>query len=530
MQTTAGPQALAARVAILRASLTRERLTSTTALLLYIAFTAFLAHLLVAGNYGYFRDELYYVDASRHLAFGYVDFPPVVALLAAIVRLFFGDSLVALHILPAVAGGLVVLLTGLMARELGGGRFAQALAALGTLSAITFLAIDAIFSMDPFDELWWALLAYLLIRLIKREQPRLWLLFGLVAGIGLETKFTLAFLGLGIVAGLLLTEQRAYFRAREIWLGGAIALALALPYVLWNTANGWPTVEFWGHYGGDLADNNPIRFLIEQSYTLNPLTLPLTLAGLHWLFRTREGKPFRALGWAYVVMLLLMMLLGTKSYFLAPAYPMLFAAGGVLLERVLTQRLAWLRPAYVVLLAASALYFAPLAMPVLPPATWVRYYGYLGGDAGAQQAQHETGVLPQWLADRFGWPEMTTTIAQVYRGLPADEQAQACILTQNYGEAGALNFYGPREHLPTAISGHNSYYLWGMGHCTGQVLITIGFDQSDLEQTYYSVKQAATTHCTYCMPEEDNLPIYVATQPKDGALSGAWQRIKHFNQ
>jgi 4-amino-4-deoxy-L-arabinose transferase-like glycosyltransferase len=352
----------------------------------------------------------------------------------------------------------------------------------------------------------------------------------LVAGIGLETKFTLAFLGLGIVAGLLLTEQRAYFRSREIWLGGAIALALALPYVLWNAANGWPTVEFWGHYGGDLADNNPIRFLAEQIYTLNPLTLPLTLAGLHWLFRTREGKPFRALGWAYVVMLVLMMLLGTKSYFLAPAYPMLFAAGGVLLERVLTRRLAWLRPTYVVLLAASALYFAPLAMPVLPPATWVRYYGYLGGDAGAQQAQHETGVLPQWLADRFGWPEMTATVAQVYRSLPADERAKACILTVNYGEASALNFYGPRELLPPAISGHNSYYLWGMGHCTGQVLITIGFEKSDLEQTYRGVKQAATTHCTYCMPEEDNLPIYVATQPKDGTLSGAWQRIKHFNQ
>jgi hypothetical protein len=509
--------------------LSRETVTSGPALVAYLALVKFLIELLTSSNYGYFRDELYYVDASRHLAFGYVDYPPLVAVLAALVRVFFGDSLVALHFLPAVAGGLVVLLTGLMARELGGGRFAQALAALGTLSAITFLAIDALYSMDPFDELWWALLAYLLIRLIKRNQPRLWLLFGLVAGIGLETKFTIAFFGIGIVAGLLLTEQRAYFRSREIWLGGAIAFALALPYALWNAANGWPTVEFWSHYGGDLAANNPIRFLIEQIYTLNPLTLPLTLAGLHWLFRTREGKPFRALSWAYVVMLALMLLIGAKSYFLAPAYPMLFAAGGVLLEQVLTRRLAWLRPAYVVLLVVSGLYLAPLAMPVLSPAAWVRYYGYLGGDAGAQQAKHQTGVLPQWLADRFGWPAMTYTVAQVYQSLPANERAQACILTINYGEAGALNFYGPRYHLPPAISGHNSYFMWGPGACTGQVLITVGYDKRDLQRTYGSVTQAATTHCVYCMPEEDTVPIYVATQPKGAALSGAWQRIQHFN-
>ncbi|MBF6592076.1 MAG: glycosyltransferase family 39 protein, partial [Ktedonobacterales bacterium] len=519
-------------------SLTRASLTSGPALVGYLALVKFLVEFLTSSRYGYFRDELYYVDASRHLAFGYVDYPPLVALIAAGVRFFFGDSLLALHFLPAVAGGVVVLLAGLMARELGGGRFAQALAALATLVAITFLAIDAIYSMDPFDELWWALAAYLVILIIKRDAPRLWLLFGLVAGIGLETKFTFAFLGLGIVAGLLLTPQRRAFRSKEIWLGGAIALALALPYVLWNAANGWPTLEFWRNYRGDLTPGSPLRFLIEQIYTLNPLTLPLTLAGLHFFFRTEAGRPYRALGWAYGVMFALMALLATKSYFLAPAYPMLFAAGAVSLERVSSARVSsarvssarrrWVRPAYVALLVASGIFFAPVAMPVLAPPTYARVYGFLGGDAGAQQARHTTGVLPQWLADRFGWPEMAATVAGVYQRLPRDEQTRACILTLNYGEAGALDFYGPRYHLPPVVSGHNSYYLWGRGRCAGQVLITVGYSESDLRQSYASVTRMASTSCAYCMPEEDGVPIYVATQPTR-AIADAWQSIKHYN-
>ncbi len=250
--------------------ISRQTLSSATALLIYLALIKFLIHLVTGGNYGFFRDELYYIDAGQHLAFGYVEFPPFIALLAALVHIIPGNSLVVYHILPAIAGALVVLLTGLMARELGGGRFAQCLAALASLVAITFLGIDSLFSMDSFDELWWVLMAYILIRLIKRDQPRLWLLFGLVAGIGLMTKVTMLMFGFALVVGLLLTPQRKYLLNKWAWAGGAIAFAFLLPYILWNAANGWPTLEFWSTYtSGHANPASALGFLYQQVLTMN---------------------------------------------------------------------------------------------------------------------------------------------------------------------------------------------------------------------------------------------------------------------
>jgi hypothetical protein len=510
-----------------RALLARGSLTSATALIAYVALAAFVAHMLVAGNSGYFRDELYYIDAGRHFQSGYVDFPPFIAWLAGVLQIV-GDNLVTLHLMTALANAALIVVTGLMARELGGGRFAQVLAALGSAVVLTFIATGALFTMDAFDELWWALAAYVFIRLVRRDEPRLWLLFGLIAGIGLFTKLSMLFFGFGLVVGLLLTPQRAYFRTRWPYLGGAIAFAFLLPYIGWQIASGWPTPEFWQHYGGVESGTSPLDFLLSQIFTLNPVTLPLWIAGLAFYFRGAAGKPYRALGWAYVVLYALFTVTHAKSYFLAPAYPMLFAGGAVSLAAVFArQGWRWARPAYVGLLALSGLYVAPAVMPVLPPATYGQYYGYVGALAGAKQAEGTT-PLPQILADRFGWPEMAAAVATVYDGLPADERAQACIYTANYGEAGALNFFGPAHHLPTAISGHNTYYFWGYGRCTGQVLLTVGADQAELTQLYGSVTPAATITCATCASEESQLIVYVCRQPKL-TLPELWQRARHFN-
>lgn len=495
-----------------------------------LALVAFLAHMLVAGNYGYFRDELYYIAAGRHLAWGYVDFPPFVALLAALTDRLAGDGLVALHVWPALAGALLVLLTGLLAREFGGGRFAQGLAALASLAAVTYLAIASIFSMDAWDELWWTLAAFVLIRAARQGRPRLWLLFGLVAGIGLLTKLTMLFLGLALLGGLLLTPRRRELGTRWPWLGGLIAALPVSPFVAWQVANGWPSLAFGLHYGGNHSTGiSPLGFLFEQVYTMNPLTLPLWVAGLAFLLAAPAGRPYRFLGWAFVLLWLLFTLLHSKSYFLAPAYSFLFAAGAVALERATARSgRRWLRPAYAPALAALGLLLAPVAMPILPPATWARVYGFLGGDAGAQQDPHQTGLLPQWLADRFGWPTMTATVAAVYRALPAADRDQACVYTLNYGEAAALSFFGPAAGLPPAISGHNSFALWGPGSCSGRVLITVGVSKADLRASFGSVTAAAIIACRDCMPEEDNLPVYVARDPTlpVGVL---WQGARHFN-
>jgi len=380
-------------------------------LLLVLALVGFVGHLLVAGNYGYFRDELYYVGAGRHLAFGYVDFPPLVALLAAGLDLVSGDALWAIHVVPALASSLIVVVTGLVAREFGGGRFAQVLAATASLVAVTFLATGSIFSMDSLDALWWTLAAYVLVRILKEDRPRLWLLFGLVAGIGLATKLTMLFFGFALTIGLLLTPSRRHFLGGWIWLGGAISFLFLLPYVLWNLAKGWPTLEFWANYGG--SEGGPLGFLSGQILGMNPLTLPLSFAGLWFYFGTQNGKSYRALGLAFVVLLVLFTLVGAKSYFLSPAYPALFAGGAILTERLGDRLWRIVKPAYLTLLLASGLLLAPIAMPVLPPALFVKTYGSLSAAGNASAGQENKGAFPQYLGDRFGWGPMTRTVAGV---------------------------------------------------------------------------------------------------------------------
>ncbi len=513
-----------------RIFISRQALTGDMALLTGITCIKFLLHLATSGNYGFFRDELYYIEAGKHLAFGYVDFPLLTALLAAFVRTVLGGSLIAYHVVPALAGALLVLLTGLIARELGGGRLAQCLAALASLTAPAFLGVDSLFSMDSLDELWWVLLAFILIRLLRRNSPRLWLLFGLVAGIGLMTKITMLMFGFAIVVGLLLTPQRKFLWSKWAWIGGAIAFAFLLPYILWNAANSWPTLEFWRTYSQLHANLvSPLEFFAQQVTVMNPLTLPLWLAGLYYYFFTQTGKPYRVLGWAFVALYILFTLMHAKLYFLSPAYPMLFAAGALSFEHFTSRRLwGWLRPTYLSLLVLTGLVFAPIVMPILPPSIYGTVTAPLGGNAGIKVENRTTSTLPQQLADRFGWDTMTATVARVYRSLPADEQAQACFFTENYGEAGAINFYGPQYHLPPAISGHNNYYLWGPGNCTGAVIITIGYSSGDLQPAFASISQATTITCTYCMPEENNLPVYICRHLKE-PLQAIWSGAKHYD-
>ncbi len=275
----------------------RAALTSANAILGAIAGVTFLAHIAVANNYGYFRDELYYLEDGKHLAFGYVDQPPLIGWLAGLTDLFFHNALLGIHLIPALAVAALVVVAGLIARELGGGRFAQGLTAGATSVTVVFMATGSIFSMDILDALWWSLTAYVLVRLLRRGEPEWWLWFGTVAGIGLLTKLTMLFWGFAVVAGLLLTPQRAQFRTRWPWLGGLIAFGFLLPYILWNTAHGWPTWEFWHHYGG-LSGGGPIGFFANQLLSVNLLNLPLIAAGLLFYFRAPTGKPYRALGWA----------------------------------------------------------------------------------------------------------------------------------------------------------------------------------------------------------------------------------------
>jgi len=511
-------------------ALSRWSPASENALLAYLALAKLLVHLLTNGNYGYFRDEFYYIAAGERLDLGYVDFPPFVAIVADVSRFLLGDSPVALRFLPALAGALVVVLAGLMARELGGGKFAQGVATLATFVAPNFLAMGTFLSMDAFDQLFWVSATYVLLLILKRDQPRLWLLFGLIVGLGLLTKVTMLFFGFAVFVALLLTQARRHLRTLWPWVGGVIAFAFLLPYVFWQIEHGWPTLEFWANYGGKVDPASPVEFLLEQVVTMHPLTLPIWIMGLYYYLFSSAGRPYRPLGLIYVVLLVLFVVQNAKFYFLAPVYPVLFAAGALTIERFVQRRgWGWIKPAYAVILVIGGMVVAPLvAVPALPVETLAKIMGAAGGDAGVEVETREVGQLPQQFADRFGWETMVATVAGVYRELPPKERAESCIFTGNYGEAGAVDFFGPRYDLPKAISGHNNYYIWGPGDCTGQVIISVGVPLSRLEAVFDDVEQVDTIDCEYCMPDEDNLPIYVGRDPK-ASLQEIWPQVKHYN-
>ncbi len=479
-------------------------------------------------QYGYFRDELYYLANGAHLDWGYVEHPPLIGLIAWLVRATLGDSLLAIRLLPAVAAGVTVWLAGATARELGGGRFAQALAALMTLAAPMYVGLFGVLSMNAFDVMFWAACWWILARLFRTGDGRLWLVFGASAGLGLQNKISILFLGFGVAAGVLLSRHRRMLLGPWIYAGGAIAGLIFLPHVLWQWTHGWPTLEFIAN--ATRLKNvalSPAAFLAEQVFQAGPLTLPIWLAGLAYLLAARSAAPFRALGWAYVAVLVVMLVTNAKPYYLAPAYTVLFAAAGVACERVQAGRMGTLlRVAVIVVVIVDGLVAAPLAKGVLSEGTFVRYQAALGL-APRTDERHELSRLPQFYADMHGWPELAAAVDRVYRALPEADRSRACIFAQNYGQAGAIDLFGGRLGLPPAISAHNSYFLWGPRGCSGDVLIVVGDRRARLDELFRSVELAGTYTCQDCMPYENNKPIWVARDPRL-PLASVWPAIKKF--
>jgi 4-amino-4-deoxy-L-arabinose transferase-like glycosyltransferase len=494
-----------------------------------VAAIKLLLHIYAGRHYGYFVDELYYLACADHLAWGYVDQPPLVALIAKLERLLLGDSLQAIRLLPALAGAGKVLLAGLIARELGGGRFAQGLAALCVLVAPGLLAIDHFLSMNAFEPLFWTGCAYVVIRIIKTGNQRLWLWFGLLAGIGLENKYSMLLFGFGIVAGLLLTGQIRLFRSPWIWLGGLLAFLIFVPNLLWNVQHQFPFLELQANIrrSGRNVDLPPWAFLGQELLAMFPLSAPIWLAGLWYFFFHREGKPFRALGWACLITAVLIMTLNPRVYYLFPAFPVLFAGGSVLWESWLARsRRQWIRPAYVALMVLLAAVLAPTVLPVLPVVTYIRYAAATHLEQPRVET-HALGPLPQLFADQFGWEQMAATVARVYNGLPPDMRARTAILAQNYGQAGAVDLFGPKYGLPKAISGHQSYYLWGPRGYTGESMIVMGDRQEALQRLFAVVEKAARVEHPYSMPYEHFDVFYC--RGLRWPLQEFWPKVKSWN-
>ena len=501
------------------------------ALLGGLAFFIFAAHMLVAGRYGYFVDELYYIACSKHLSWGYVDQPPLIAVITWLERMTLGESLRALHFLPAVASGLRLLLTGLIARELGARRFGMALACVCVMVAPIYLGLDSLLTMNVFESLFWMSAALIALKILSGSDQKLWLLFGVVCGVGLLNKHSMLFFGFGLFVGLLLTGQRKQFLSPWIWLGGLIAVVIFLPNLLWEVHRGFPTIELLRNVqaSGRNTETGPMGFLLTQVMIFHPLAAPVWIAGLVELLRDREGKGTRVLGITYVVIMVCMLTMHGRMYYPAPAYGMLFAAGGVAFERWFASAPAgrWLRPTYVTLLVVAGILFAPFAyFPMLTVDQYVVYSNLL--HLGPPRIEtHRMGPLPQIYADQFGWKEMAQVVADAYYKLPAEERKNCAIFGQNYGQAGAIDFFGAKMGLPPAISGHQSYFYWGPRGFTGACMIVMDDTPQQLGRLYGSVEKVGTVYHPLSMPYE-HFDVYLCREPKFGTLEKVWEKVKKW--
>jgi hypothetical protein len=528
------PPTIDAQVSPAPRALREETLVTATALPLatsvyVLAVAATCLHFAFSGRYGYFRDELYYAACGQHLAWGYVDHAPLAPFLAQLSRILLGDSLFALRFLPALSAAAKVFLGGWIARELGGGKFAQFFAAFCVFIAPIYLTFDNFFSMNAFEPVFWMASAAIVLRILNGGNPRLWLLFGLVAGLGILNKHSMLFFGSGLALGMLLTPARRHYTQIYIWLGAAIAFLCFLPNLLWEIRNHWPTIALLhAVVGGKYSTVTPWDYIWQQTLLTHPLAAPVWLAGLYFLLRDRIGKKYAALAWAYVTVLAEMLILHGKIYYLAPAYIMLLAAGAVLIEQRLLPRAGfWLRPVLVAPLAVGAVVAAPLAMPILSVQAAIKYCRFWD-----VQSIHVENVpqsdLPQLFGDMFGWQDQVAAVAGVYKSLPPADQAQAAVLAYNYGQASAINYFGPGYGLPPAISGHNQYGFWGPGRADGHVVVVIGFKEPALRARFDSVQNMATVSPRYAMPEESGLTIFVCRRPKE-RLDQMWPGLRYLD-
>jgi 4-amino-4-deoxy-L-arabinose transferase-like glycosyltransferase len=515
------------------ASLQDERRTwfaSGMALVWAFALAKLLFHIYFNNRYAYFRDEFNYISCGDHLAWGYVDQPPLIPFLIHISRAVLGDSLRAIRFIPALASSVLVVQAALIARELGGKRFALLLSAITVVIAPQYLSNASLLTTNCLEPNLWMGCAYCVILAIKRENPRYWLGVGVFAGIGLEEKYSIAIFVSGILAGLLFTKQRRVLLDKWIWLGGAAAFLIFLPNLLWNIHNHWPFRELMHNIRAEGRDVvlNAGQYFFQQMVLVHPLATPVWIIGLLAFFFHPSLKQYRVLGWSYVFCYAAFFALHGKVYYLAPVYPMLLAAGAVVMESALDHpRRAWLKPAIAVVLLASGAHLAPIVIPVFSPDKFIAYTKTLPFKLPVMEHSHARAALPQWYADQFGWQEMVNETAVAWNQLSPNERQDCGIFAQDYGQAGAIDFLGRRAGLPRAISGDRTYFLWGPGGYSGNCLIVLDDSRDNLEALFKNVQYVGTSADNpYAL--EKQIDVYICRGSKFGALADLWPKVKRW--
>lgn len=522
---------------------------SNKKLILFLSVIPLLIHLytnLFAG-YGYFRDELYYIACSNHLSFGYVDHPPLSIFILKISTQLIGDSIFAIRLIPAINSAFIVFITCLITLKLEGKKTAIIISSLSAIFAPIYLAMSGFYSMNSIDILLWTVAFYYIISIIKNSETenitdsiepdsktnindtKNWIILGVIMGLGLLNKISFLWLGAGLFAGLLLTDKRRILLTAKPYLCALIALLIFSPYIIWNAFNDFAHLEFIRNATSDKYSGlNVGSFIKGQLMNMNPSTLIVWLAGLYYFMFDKSGKKFRLLGIIYITVFLILVINGhSKAEYLSPAYTVLFAGGGVLIERLTKVKFRWFRYAVIIPIIFIGIFAAPLTIPILPVETYISYANRYGFGPSSSEGK-ELSELPQHYADMFGWEEMASNVSIAYMTLSEDAQNKAVFFANNYGEASAINFFSKDYKLPKAISGHNSYWLWGYEKTDDPVVILIGGTKEDHLKSFEHVDEIMIHKSKYSMPYENNLSIFIGRNLRT-PLDSTWERVKHYD-
>lgn len=508
-------------------------------LILILASLKLIIHLFANAflNYGIFRDELYYVACSNRLDLGYVDQPPLSLYILAVTKFIIGDSLFALRLLPAIASALIVYFTGLITLRMGGGKVAVLIACISIMAAPIYWAMFTFYSMNAFDILLWTIGYYVLVLFIQNEDlsknKKYWLILGLIIGLGSLNKISFLWFGFGLFIGLLLTNKRKQLLTIYLYIAALIAFVIFLPFIIWNITHNFAHLEFIRNASNlKYSSLNPVVFFVEQWRMLNIVAPPVYLLGLYFLMFNKEGRKFRLAGFVYVVTLVILIInWHSKPEYMAPAYTILFAGGGIFIERLFGERFViWSKYVVPAILITFGLISLPFSMPVLPVPQYIRYAVFMGQKPSTSE-HNELSELPQFYADMFGWEELAQTVSRVYTSLPKEEQKNTVAFALNYGNAGAIEYFSKKYQLPKVVCPHNSYWWWGKedlvkNHLNPSVLIMLGGEREDYLKYFDEVSKAAVFKNRYAMPYE-NKTIFLCRKPKT-PLYKAWDKVRFY--
>jgi 4-amino-4-deoxy-L-arabinose transferase-like glycosyltransferase len=487
----------------------------------------FFLHFFVnlGGAYGYFRDELYYIACSEHLSWGYVDQPPLSLFILKFFRVMFGDSLVAIRSVPALAVALTMIACANIVKKMDGNLFAITIALVCLLASPIHLAMSSYFSMNSLDMLAWSIAILLVMKINDDANSKTWITLGIVLGLGLLNKISVLFLGAGITVGLIVTNRKV-FTTPWPYVAALIALVIFSPYVIWNVTHDFAHLEFIKNASGEkYASRTALDFIKDILLLLNPITIPLWVTGLIALWFYKPMKKYSIIGYLFIIPFLILLFNRTsKGEYLAPAFVIVFAAGAIFFDQKINPR--WITKIYFALLIISFVILLPLATPILPVEKYIDYAALLNLKPSSNENK-ELADLPQFYADMFGWKEKARDVASVYQTLDEDDKKKCAIFSTNYGRCGAIDFFGEQYGLPKSIGNHNSYWIWGPRQYTGEVVIILGGKLSDHQDDFETCQLAATSNCAHCMPYENHVNIFICHGLKK-PMGSIWAEEKHY--